>query len=100
MFLTIRLTYSFKLTLRHSFLPYDYTRQPRKSWFVGTSSEMSSTEAVIALNLPRNSNKLKLSDQPLSEMISRTELNTTNSLQISGEDVAGNGNGKERESTS
>lgn len=77
----------------HSFLPYDFARQGRKSWFVSeTGSSIagsSSKEAVTRLATPASPGlqKIGLADQPLSEMISRPDLGTASSIQASlGED--------------
>ncbi|SCV67834.1 BQ2448_5445 [Microbotryum intermedium] len=69
-------------TMEQNFTPYDFTRQPRKSWFVsdekmtaaagGVAAASSSTSTAAGdlspSSLPVHSHAVKLENQPLSDM--------------------------------
>lgn len=62
---------------RARFLPYDFTRQGRKSWFVSDSEITRSTTNPPLENIKLNSfqspSRIKLSEQPNASMISKIE---------------------------
>jgi hypothetical protein len=54
-----------------SFLAYDFTRQPRKSWFVLDASAAAPTpSAPGSPSVPVHAQAITLDDQPLSDMTS------------------------------
>ncbi|KAM0788231.1 hypothetical protein ACM66B_001385 [Microbotryomycetes sp. NB124-2] len=60
--------------MEQNFLPYDFTRQPRKSWFVhdAADAEVSSSSASATIGV--HSQALTLDEQPLSDMASSHDL--------------------------
>lgn len=63
--------------MEQNFLPYDSTRQGRKSWFVGPTSTSSSTPSAT----------IRLDQQPLAEMSSRQDLGIESSIRAGGGSV-------------
>lgn len=68
-----------RLLSTNSFTPYDFTRQPRKSWFVadgsGADSTTASADASTSISgsapiVPVHTQALTLDEQPMADMTS------------------------------
>lgn len=69
-----------------SFTPYDFTRQPRKSWFVtdGGPESAATSHAGTSSDLPTHSHALALDDQPMADMSSSRSAVDVRQLNQSG----------------
>ncbi|KAK4050080.1 hypothetical protein OIV83_003651 [Microbotryomycetes sp. JL201] len=56
--------------MEQNFLPYDFTRQPRKSWFVHEAADAEQSSSNASATIAVHSQALTLDEQPLSDMAS------------------------------